>query len=103
MGRLIELLPGDGAPPARLGLRVGDVLVVAATGGDVPSNPSALECLGAFRSGVVGGNGAVLSPEGPPDRVLFVGRAPGAAVLRVVTGDPWGARRSTLIEVHLEA
>ena len=102
MGRLIEIEPALQPLPATITIRRGDVLRFAASGGDVQSGNQAVERVGAFRSGVLGANGLVLTPAGGPDVVLFMARQSGTAVVRIVTGDPWGKSASSLLEVRVE-
>ncbi len=88
MSRYIEVRPDD-ALPEPLVLAVGDVVRLAATGGWVLSG-QAVELVGVLTEGVVGADGSVLTPQGPPGVVLVRAREPGEAVLRLVTGDPFG-------------
>jgi hypothetical protein len=89
MSRYIEIRPDD-ALPEPLVLAVGDVVRLAATGARVLSG-RAVELVGILTEGVVGTDGSVLTPLGPPGVVLFRAREPGDALVRVVTGDPFGA------------
>jgi hypothetical protein len=98
MARLIDVQL-DFDPPAMLEVDVGDVVAFAATGAHVRSGGGAVEMLGAFRTAVVGTDGRVLSPEGPPSTVLFRARSPGRATVEIVGGDPWGKRRTVTVEV----
>jgi len=81
---------------------VGDVLAISASGAHVAAGLPVLEQLGPFVPAVVGLDGGILSPEGPPSSVLFVIRAPGRATLNVMTGDPWRTpmRKTYTIEVE---
>jgi hypothetical protein len=101
MARLIEVQDAR-ACPARLAIRVDDVLVFAATGGHVRSGTDAVEMLGAFVPGVLGTHGEVLSPAGAPSSVLFRARRAGKAVIDVVTGDPWRAPHATVVELIID-
>jgi len=101
MGRLIEVqLAPDG--PTRLTVVTGDLLQFAASGGHVRSGDSCIEMLGPFRSAVVGLNGEVLAPMGPPNVVFFLARQPGSAEIDVVTGDPWHCPETTTLEIVVQ-
>ena len=99
MARLIDLRPDVGALPASLTVEVGDVLVFDATGGHVRSGADAVELVGAFRTGVVANDGQILSPMGTPSTVLFRAHRPGRATIDVVTGDPWHAPESVVLDL----
>jgi hypothetical protein len=101
MGRLIET--GDPqAYPSRLVVRVADVLLFHATGGHVRSGSDAVEVLGALLPAVTGDDGAVYTPAGSPNTVLFRALAPGRARIEVVTGSPFSASRVHEMEVVVE-
>jgi hypothetical protein len=68
---------------------VGDVLLFRATGGRVRSGPDIVELLGPFVSAVVGDDGNIFTPVGPPNAVLFHARRVGQALIDVVTGEPF--------------
>jgi hypothetical protein len=101
VARLIEL-PAGPAGTTRLVGRVGDLLAFAASGGDVGAGPPVLERLGPFQPAVVGLDGRVLAPEGPPTSVLFVARAPGRATVEVAAGDPWSGATITTYVVEID-
>jgi hypothetical protein len=101
MPKLIEIGPIQKLP-ARLAIKVGDVLRLRATGARVPSLTSALEIIGFYNSGVIGDNGQVLTPIGAPNTVLIIGRHPGKVMLEVVTGDPWSNVKTTKLQVDIE-
>jgi hypothetical protein len=88
MSRLIEIQPVPQELPASLTLSVGDAMLFAASGGHVLDG-IAVELFGSFVESVLGTDGRVLTPAGPPNAVLFFAREPGRAVIDVVTGDPW--------------
>jgi hypothetical protein len=44
----------------------------------------------------------VLSPMGAPGTVLFRAKAPGPAVIDVVTGDPWQSHTTWSVNVRVE-
>ena len=102
MGRLIEVQDAQGLP-ASLTIDVGDLLQFQAAGGHVKSGSGIVEMLGPFLSAVVADNGQILSPEGAPNTVLFLGCRPGRAVIDVVTGDPWHAPRTTVLEINVRS
>jgi hypothetical protein len=101
MARLIEVQQGEGAP-SPLAVRVGDLLLIRASGGWVRDGASVVELLGSFVPAVVADTGAVLAPAGPPGVVLVRARAPGAATLELAVGDPWHAPRTTALGLTVE-
>jgi len=102
VSRLIDVRPDEEGLPPELVVAVGDVLCFAATGGRVRSG-TGLEFLGALSGSVVGTDGSVLTPLGPPGVVLFRARSPGSAVVDVVSGDPFGSAVTRSLVVHVEA
>lgn len=102
MGRLIDMQATQDLPP-RLTIQSGDLLLFGATGGHVRSGPDVIEILGSFLPGVVGVNGQVLSPLGAPNSVVFLAHCPGRATIDVVTGDPWSAPQTTIINITVES
>lgn len=88
VSRLIEVQPVAQDVPEDLTVGVGDVLRFAASGGRVRDG-TAVEILGIFVESVLGTDGQVVAPMGPPNAVLFRARQPGRAAIDVVTGDPW--------------
>ena len=101
MGRYIDIRPDDEGLPAELVLAVGDVVRVAATGGGVRSG-TGVELLGILTEGVVGIDGSVLTPLGPPGCVLFRAREPGRAVVELVSGDPFRQPLTRTLAVRVE-
>ncbi len=101
MSLLIDIQPDQQELPAALVVEVGDVLRFGATGGHVKEG-TAMELMGIFSHGVVGTNGRVLSPMGGPGIVMFVAKAPGRAVIDIVTGDPWTSPTARLLDVLVE-
>lgn len=87
MSRFIDVQPGLQAVPETLVVRVGDVLRFMATGGLIRSG-TALELIGIFTESVVGTDGSVLTPSGPPNSVIFRALAPGLSVIDIVSGGP---------------
>jgi len=102
MSRLIEV-QRPYQFPSPLEVRVGDVLLFQATGARVTDGSPAVELWGPFQSAVVGENGSVLSPMGPPNAVLIRARQPGSAILDVFTGDPFHAPRTTTLRIVVES
>lgn len=101
MSRLIEVQPVAPDLPADLTVGVGDVLRFAASGGRV-RNGTAVEVLGIFIESVLGTDGRVLAPMGPPNAVLFRARQPGQSAIDVVTGDPWHSPATRSMTVIVE-
>jgi hypothetical protein len=102
MGRLIEIQQAQDVPPS-LTIQVGDVLRFGASGGHVQSGMDVVELLGHFLPGILGESGQVMAPMGAPNAVLFVARRPGRATIDVVTGDPWHAPQTIILDVTVEA
>jgi hypothetical protein len=82
-----------------LTLQVGDVLLFKASGGHVRSGTDVVEISGPFLPAVLGDNGAIFTPMGAPNTVLFRALRTGQATLDVVTGDPWHSPHSTAVEI----
>jgi hypothetical protein len=99
VSRLIEIGPDDVS--GELVLAVGDVVRFAATGGHVRSG-AAVEIVGILTDSVLGTDGSVLTPLGPPGTVLLRARSPGRAEVDVVSGDPFHSpvTRSLVIRVE---
>ena len=87
--------------PAELVLSVGDVVRITATGGGVRSG-SGVEVLGILTEGVVGTDGAVRTPLGPPGAVLLRACEPGRAVVDVASGDPFRDPVTRALVVRVE-
>ena len=98
MPRLIEIQDLDALPP-RLTVGAGDVLWFVASGGHVREGDEIVQMLGPFLPGFPGPAGEIVSPAGPPSAVFFLVRAPGNAVIDVVTGDPWRNPRTTVLRI----
>jgi hypothetical protein len=101
VGRYLDIRPDDEGLPAELVLGVGDVVRVAATGGSVRSG-TGVELLGILTDSVVGTDGSVLTPLGPPGAVLFRAREPGRAVIELVSGDPFRGPLTRTLVVRVE-
>jgi hypothetical protein len=101
VGRYIDIRPDEEGLPTELVLAVGDVVRVAATGGGLRTG-TGVELLGILTESVVGTDGCVLTPLGPPGAVLFRAREPGHAVLDLVSGDPFGEPLTRSLVVRVE-
>ncbi len=101
MSRLIEVQQVENCSSPQV-VRVGDVLLIQATGCRVRDGGQAVELWGPFLSAVVAVNGAVLAPMGPPNTVLARAREPGSATLELFTGDPFHAPRNTTLGLTVE-
>lgn len=101
MARLIEVQDARMCP-SPLTVRPGDVLLFRAAGGRVRSGGEVVELLGPFLQAVVGDDGNILTPMGPPNTVLFRARRPGQALIDVVTGDPFYTPQTTSLGISVE-
>lgn len=101
MSRLIEVQYVQACPPS-LTINVGDVLAFGATGGHIQTGGNVVELLGPFLPAVLGDNGEIVSPVGGPSAVWFVARQSGRARIDVVTGDPWQAPQTTILDITVE-
>jgi hypothetical protein len=90
LARLVEV-QGTRECPSSLVVRPGELLLFWAAGGHVRSGHDVVELLGAFVTATVGDNGEILEPMGPPNAVVMRAKAPGRALIDVVTGDPFHA------------
>ncbi len=102
MPRLIEVSDARAGPSAQT-LSVGDVLLFRAAGGHVRSGDNVIELVGIFVQAVVGNEGAIVTPMGPPNTVLFRALKPGHARIDVVTGDPFHAPQATVLRITVES
>ncbi len=100
MKRFIDIRPDEEDLPSELVITVGDVVRFTATGGRIRSG-TGVEFLGILSDSVVGTDGSVLTPLGPPTALLLLARSPGSAVVDVVSGDPFRSpsTRSVIIRV----
>lgn len=101
MGRFLDVRPDDEGLPAELVLAVGDVVRVAATGGAVRSG-TGVELLGILTDAVVGIDGSVVTPLGPPGVVLLRAREPGPALVDLVSGDPFREPFARTLAIRVE-
>jgi hypothetical protein len=102
MARLIEVQDAR-VCPSPLTVRPGDVLLFRAAGGRVRSGGNVVEVLGPFLPAVLGDDGNILTPTGPPNTVLFRARRPGRARIDVVTGDPFHTPQTTALAITVES
>jgi hypothetical protein len=102
MARLIEVQDAR-VCPSPLTIALGDVLLFRATGGRVRSGGDVVELLGPFLPAVLGDDGTVVTPLGPPNTVLCRARRPGRAQLDVVTGDPFHRPQTTTLGITVES
>jgi hypothetical protein len=82
-------------------ISVGDVLFFHASGTRVLSEGGVIEVLGTYVSAVAGTEGQIVTPLGPPNVVLLRALRPGKANVCIMTGDPFGERKSTEIRVNV--
>ena len=101
MPRLIEVQPDQLDSPVQ-GIAVGDVLFFQASGGQVRTGDKVVELLGVFVSAVVGTNGEVMEPIGPPNAVLFRALNSGEAKIAVMAGDPFHGPKTTELLITVE-
>lgn len=100
MARLIEV-PNVALCRSPLAIRVGDALLFRGLGGHVRSGGDAIEMLGPFVQAIVGEDGGVLTPSGPPNTVVFRARGSGTAAIDVVTGN-FSSPVTTSLQVEIE-
>jgi len=86
--------------PQCLKLRVGDCLSLVSSGGHIISGEDVLEVIGPFLGTVLGIDGRVLAPMGFPNRILFLARRPGRAVIEWVDGEP--LRNPTMLQGSIQ-
>jgi hypothetical protein len=102
MAKLVEIAPARGVP-AHLTVGVGDVLLCNAGGGIIRAGADVLEMLGPFNPATIATDGRLLSPAGPPGKVMFYARAHGSAVIELISGDLWQKPVRTVLNVVVEA
>ena len=102
MPRLIEVPDAQKCPSPQT-IKVGDVFLFHATGGYVRSGDDVIELVGPFVTAIVGDEGKILTPMGPPNAVLFRARQPGRALVNLVTGDPFHSPQTTELRITVEA
>jgi len=100
--RYIEIsLAGAIATPERLELRVGDLLKFSSTGGRVVAGSDVVEMLGVFTSATLTTAGTILSPQGPPNVVVFRAVRQGRASIELMVGDPWHSSSPIALSLHV--
>lgn len=102
MSQLIEV-ENIQALSSSLTLRVGDLLVVRATGGHIQLGADIVEILGPFVSGLMREDGEIVSPMGSPNTIMFLARRSGTATIDVMTGDPWYSPHKTTVELVVKS
>jgi hypothetical protein len=102
MARLIEVQDAQKCA-SPLPLRIGDMLLVHASGGRIRSGADVVEMLGPFVQAVLGEDGSILTPMGPPNVVLIRARRSGRAAIDVMTGDPWHMPQTTTVGLSVES
>jgi hypothetical protein len=100
MARLIEV-PDVALCRSPLIIQVGDALLFHGMGGHVRSGGDAIEMLGPFVQAIVGENGGVLTPSGPPNTVVYRARRTGPATIEIVTGN-FNSPITTSLQVEIE-
>jgi hypothetical protein len=102
MARLIEVEEVRGGPSA-LTVHPGDVLLFRAVGGHALSGGDVVELLGPFLPAILGDDGNILTPMGPPNTVLCRAHRPGRAQIDLITGDPFHAPQTTVLGITVES
>src|SRR5215213_7156803 len=95
-------IEADSSLPSQIHLTKSDVLLVRAFGVQIESGQHVIEVLGPLVSAVVQPSGYGLSPEGPPNSVLFIARENGTAKVNVFFGDPWYSPQQVAFEIIVE-
>jgi hypothetical protein len=80
----------------------GDLLLFWAVGGHVQSGDDIIEMLGPFVQGVIGTDGNILTPMGPPNTILFYARQAGSASIDVITGDFFHAPQTKSLSIIVD-
>ena len=101
MTRLVEIDDPTACGPTLL-VKVGDLLVFAASGGRADTSSTVLRLLGVFVRAVVGTTGTVVPPIGPPNAVVFLAQHTGHAAIEVVSGDPFRVPEAAALTVIVE-
>lgn len=100
--RLIDLTRLARVRPVPVVVTVGDVLSFAASGGMIAEG-KAVEVLGILTESVLGVDGRIITPQGPPNVVLFRAREAGQATIDVILGDPWYSPTRLTVHVTVES
>ena len=102
MAQLIEI-DDVNALPSPLTIRIGDVLLVRASGGNIVTGEASIERLGPFITGLpLSDSNEILSPMGSPNTLMFVARSAGFATIEVATGDPYFNPQFTRVDVQVD-
>jgi hypothetical protein len=101
MARLIEVQDVS-VCPSPLMVHPGDLLLFRAVGGQVQSGDDVIEMLGPFVQAVLGNDGNILTPMGPPNTILFYARQPGSALIDVITGDFFHAPQTNSLSITVD-
>jgi len=96
------LIEADSSLPSQIHLAKSDVLLVRAFGVQIETGQHVVEVLGPLVSAVVQPSGQSLSPEGPPNSILFVARERGTAKVNVFFGDPWYSPQQVAFTILVE-
>jgi hypothetical protein len=97
MPRLVSVPSAPDGFPDAVTLEVGDLVVFTASGGGIESG-SALQTLGTFIGALPGPGGRTLAGQGAPNLTVFRAVAPGASLVRLISGD---VRRGPTSESHV--
>jgi hypothetical protein len=101
MARLIEIQHVKDCP-ARLAIQVGDLLLIAASGGRIQSG-AAVELWGPYLPAVAATTGEIVAATGSPNAIALRAREIGGAVVEVFIGDPWHETQTTVLLITVEA
>ncbi|MGH9753078.1 MAG: hypothetical protein ACREA2_09860 [Blastocatellia bacterium] len=101
MARLIEVQDVS-LCPSPLIVHPGDLLLFWAVGGQVRSGDDVVEMLGPFLQAVLGNDGSILTPMGPPNTILLYARQPGRALIDVITGDLLHTPQTNSLNITVE-
>ena len=99
---MAQLIETDTTLPSQIHIAKDDVLLIRAAGGQIVSGNDVVEVLGPLTTAILQPSGFSLSPEGPPNVVLFVAKDYGTAVANVVFGDPFFSPQPTEFEIIVE-
>jgi hypothetical protein len=99
MSRLIELQEVKHCR-GPLTIRVGDVLLISASGGRIQSGTS-IELGGPYLPATAVAS-EVVTAMGTPHTMLAWARQRGPAALEVVTGDPWQVSETNILHIIVE-
>ena len=80
----------------------GDLVLVRAAAGHVRAGAHAVDLVGVYVTALLREDGEVMAPLGAPNWVVFIARAPGRAVVDVVTNDPWGSSEMSILNVLVQ-